>query len=335
MIKISVIIPAYNVENYIDKCFKSLLSQTFKDFEVIAINDGSKDYTFDKMKKYELAFQNIQIIDKLNEGVGATRNLGIELSKGEYILFVDPDDYLHPKMLEVLYEKAIQTTADVSVCDFYECYEQTAEQLTITTPIESEQLIVISDEKDILFKITPAPWNKLIKAKILKERRILFPLDYRSEDLNFTPKLLANCQTLAVVHQPLYYYLSNRINNVTSTYDERILHTRKALEEVMEYYISEGKYDSFKYELEMLVIKQIQYELRKVIHIKDKALARQIILEFYQFIEGNFPTWRKNKYYRRELKRMTLLNRYRTWIYEKPVRLRMYYSIRQLRRLFK
>ena len=335
MNKISVVIPAYNVEKYIDKSFESLLNQTFKEFEVIAINDGSQDYTLEKMKAYEARDSRIRVINKANEGVGATRNLGLTLASSDYIIFIDPDDCLHPDMLKSLYEKAVETNANVIVCDYYECYEQSTDKTLMTIPVESTDLLVVEEQKDLIFKITPAPWNKLIKTSILKEHKIEFPLNYRSEDLVFTLKLLAQCKTLAIVHQPLYYYLANRMNNVSSANDERVLHTLNALQEIITSYETYNLKQLFEEELEMLVIKQIQYELHKVIYITDKELAIRIINVFYQFIENNFPTWRKNKYYQSLYQEMNFMNKYRVWIYEQPYRLKIYYQIRQLKRVLK
>ena len=245
------------------------------------------------MKAYEARDSRIRVINKANEGVGA---------------------------------KAVETNANVIVRDYYECYEQSTDKTLMTIPVESTDLLVVEEQKDLIFKITPAPWNKLIKTSILKEHKIEFPLNYRSEDLVFTLKLLAQCKTLAIVHQPLYYYLANRMNNVSSANDERVLHTLNtmlislgtfgskllvffmvrfytsyltpadygtALQEIITSYETYNLKQLFEEELEMLVIKQIQYELHKVIYITDKELAIRIINEFYQFIENNFPTWRK------------------------------------------
>ena len=209
MCKISVIIPAYNVEDYIDKSFESLLNQTFEAFEIIAINDGSQDQTLEKMKVYEAKDTRIRVIDKINEGVGATRNLGLSLACGEYVIFIDPDDYVHEDFLKSLYKKAIETKANVIICNYYECYENSNDLVEMKIPIESNSLLSIKENKDLLFKITPAPWNKLIKTSVLKDNHIMFPLDYRSEDLTFTLKLLAKCETLAIESQLLYYYLAN------------------------------------------------------------------------------------------------------------------------------
>ncbi|MDE5977506.1 MAG: glycosyltransferase [Turicibacter sp.] len=335
MNKISVIVPSYNVESYIDKSFKSLLNQTFKEFEIIVINDGSKDNTLEKLKFYESIDSRVKVIDKANEGVGATRNLGLHLAKGEYIIFVDPDDSLHSDMLQLLYEKALETSANVIVCEHYVCYEQSDAMTVMPIEVKSSELLFVKERKDLIFQLNPAPWNKLIKVSWLKEMKIEFPLDYRSEDLTFTTKVLARCQTVAIVHHPLYYYLANRIDNVSSANDERILHTLQALQDILISYEHWNLKEEFKAELEMLTIKQIQYELHKVIYLEDKKLANQVIYEFFKFLKINFPDWKKNKYYRSIYQKLNLINKYRIWIYEKPGRLKMYYDIRQVRRLFK
>lgn len=332
MCKISVIIPAYNVEDYIDKSFESLLNQTFEAFEIIAINDGSQDQTLEKMKVYEAKDTRIRVIDKINEGVGATRNLGLSLACGEYVIFVDPDDYVHEDFLKSLYKRAIETKANVIICNYYECYENSNDLVEMKIPIESNSLLSIKENKDLLFKITPAPWNKLIKTSVLKDNHIMFPLDYRSEDLTFTLKLLAKCETLAIESQLLYYYLANRMNNVSSANDERILHTILALQEIMKSYQEWNLKQQYACELEMLMIKQIQYELHKVIYISDKKMAYEIIDKFYDFLKLNVGNWRNNKYYQSIKRELSLVDKYRYWIYESPKRLKFYYRIRQLKK---
>ena len=118
MSQISVIIPAYNVAKYIDKCFKSLVTQTFKDFEVIVINDGSTDETLTLIREWEQKDSRFKVMDKQNEGVGKTRNLGLSLSSAPYVIFIDPDDYLHEEMLEKLYEGIRLSDASVAICEF-------------------------------------------------------------------------------------------------------------------------------------------------------------------------------------------------------------------------
>ena len=116
MIKISVIIPVYNVEKYLRECLDSLINQSFKDFEVICIDDGSTDKSYKILEEYSQKDSRIKVLKQEHNGAGAARNLGIEIAKGKYIQFLDSDDYFEPNMLEELYNTAEKFGADMAVC---------------------------------------------------------------------------------------------------------------------------------------------------------------------------------------------------------------------------
>lgn len=118
MAKISLIVPVYNTEKYLNKCIDSLINQSYDDIEIIIINDGSTDYSENLIKSYN--DKRIKYISKKNEGIGKTRNLGIEKSSGEYLAFVDSDDYLNENFCEKMLNKAITDDCDVVICDYYE-----------------------------------------------------------------------------------------------------------------------------------------------------------------------------------------------------------------------
>ena len=113
MVKVSIIVPVYNVENYIERCLKSLVNQTLKDIEILIINDGTPDNSIEICEKYAKNDNRIKIFNKENEGLGLTRNYGIERATGEYIAFVDSDDYVTLDMCENLYNAAIENNADI------------------------------------------------------------------------------------------------------------------------------------------------------------------------------------------------------------------------------
>lgn len=328
MSQISVIIPAYNVATYIDKCFNSLVNQTFTDFEAIVINDGSTDETLSLMREWEQKDSRFKVIDKQNEGVGKTRNLGLSLSSAPYVIFIDPDDYLHVEMLEKLYKGIRSADASLAICEYYDCYEESSEQFAISLPKFESNCICLTEHKEILCKINPAPWNKLIKKEILTTNQLLFPTDYRSEDLAFTMMLLSQCEKVALIHQPLYYYLANRINNVSSAYDERILHTLLALKAIIAYYKKVNKFQTFEDELEMVCINQVIYELQKVIHIKDSALALRIMNEFFDYLQEEFKRWTHNKYYQGQKANQSVKEKLRTSIYESKTALKLFYKFK-------
>lgn len=330
MSQISIIIPAYHVEKYIDRCFESICNQTFTDFEVIAINDGSTDETLLKLHEWEQKDERIKVIDKINEGVGVTRNLGLSLAKSPYVIFIDPDDSLHPQMLEKLYNAITKYEAPVAICGYYDCFENSSNQYEILMPIAKEALIEVRTQRDFLFKVNPAPWNKLISRKLLRQHDLVFPTDYRSEDLAFTLMMLSHCDQVAVVNEPLYYYLADRTNNVSSSYDERILHTITALKAIMAYYREHHQFEAYKQELEMVAINQVLYELQKVIYIRDKSLAMKLIEAFYQYLGTEFTSWQANPYYREKCVNEGVKNKLRTKIYHSKQLLKSYYSLRNL-----
>ena len=174
MPKVSVIVPFYNVEGYIEKCLETLVNQTLKDIEIILVNDGSKDRSIDIVKKFLKQYpEKIVYLEKENGGLSDARNFAIPYAKGEYIAFLDSDDYVEKDMYQLMYDIAQKEKSDMVECDFFwnypdkvktdvgEKYEGTAEALT---------------------KIRVVAWNKLIKREILEETKILFPKGYRYED---------------------------------------------------------------------------------------------------------------------------------------------------------
>ena len=124
MIKVSIIVPAYNVEQYIDKCLNSLVSQTIDDYEIIIVVDGSKDGSIEIVKQYYEKYPSIiKYYETANKGLSAARNYGLKKAKGEYVGFVDSDDYVSEKMFEKMYNYAINNECDIVVCNYYKVTE--------------------------------------------------------------------------------------------------------------------------------------------------------------------------------------------------------------------
>ena len=185
MTDISIIVPIYNAEKYINKCVDSLLNQTKKEIELILINDGPTDKTHDILKKYK--DKRIKYFKNKNQGIGKTRNFGIEKATGKYIMFVDSDDYLKDNALEELYDKAEETKADLVICDFYKVYDD-GHQEKINLPSFKDGKL--KDMPNILLDINLSPWNKLYKAKLIKDNNIKFVEGIKYEDAPFVSEAL-------------------------------------------------------------------------------------------------------------------------------------------------
>lgn len=149
-IKISVIIPVYNTEKYLEKCLNSVLKQTLKEIEVIVINDGSRDSSRDILESYSIV-ENFRIINKKNEGASKTRNLGIEIAKGEFIYFMDADDYIEKDMLLEMYNKAKEDKLDIVVCDYYNETLKTKEYIKNLDIMENKMITGVDYTKYLLW----------------------------------------------------------------------------------------------------------------------------------------------------------------------------------------
>lgn len=210
MPKISIIMPVYNVENYLENSIKSVLNQTFTDIELILVNDGSTDSSLEICKYYGNRDSRIHIIDKTNGGLSSSRNAGLDVAKGEYIGFIDSDDYIHPQMYEVLYDEIIKYNSDLSICNFEKVYNhdekllksklQTKEDSKVLSNIEA--LHQLRGENAIIFTVS---WNKLYKKNIFDDLR--FELGFIHEDEFIIHRILYSAKTVVYKNINLYFYL--------------------------------------------------------------------------------------------------------------------------------
>ena len=213
---ISVIIPAYNVGEYIDKCLHSVLSQTYADLEVIVVNDGSTDDTAGRMKKYEKD-NRLRLIEQQNAGVSAARNTGIAAATGAYIAFVDSDDYLELDMYERLYTALENEKADVAVCDYNLIYR---DHTDFNYSDMRNETVDITDASFYFYKYCACPkpnnyiWTRLYKTEIIKESGVLFEPFKLGDDTLFHFKLLPHIKRAAHISGALYHYLQRLNSNV-------------------------------------------------------------------------------------------------------------------------
>ena len=220
---LSVIIPVYNVENYLNECLDSVTSQTLDDMEIIFIDDGSTDNSPDILKEYSKKDKRIKIITKENGGQATARNLGIKEAQGEYIAFVDSDDFIEPTMFEKLYTKAKDNNLDIAMCKIATFDNQTEEikdnvwyyMLGVFRDFEKD-IFNHKDTKEFTCHIAVTPYNKIYKTTLLKENNILFPEGLIFEDEKFFYDTYLRAKKVSIVDEFLYYY---RINRKGSTVD--------------------------------------------------------------------------------------------------------------------
>lgn len=213
MPKISIIVPIYKVEKYINKCIESILNQTFEDFELILVDDGSPDKCGEICDEYAKKDKRVRVIHKKNGGLSDARNKGIYESKGEYIGFVDSDDYIASDMYKVLYDDIVRNNAEVSVCGIYNCYNN-----IVKVECSNEYHMTVNGEEALkmalegkLFSVPAC--NKLYKKECFAD--IKFPVGKTSEDAFTIPTVLSRCKKVSINTLPKYYYI-HREDSITS-----------------------------------------------------------------------------------------------------------------------
>ena len=215
---ISIIIPVYKVEKYLEKCIQSVINQTYENLQIILVDDGSPDNCGKICDEYAKKDHRIEVIHKSNGGLSDARNKGLEMAKGEYIGFVDSDDYIEADMYEVLYNLLKQYNADVSICNFYTVSQGKISIKNADNGINEYNRIEILKEILLDKNIQSYAWNKLYKKELFDE--IKYPIGKKYEDIGTTFYLLEKCNKVVVTGKSEYYYINRQdsiINNVTES----------------------------------------------------------------------------------------------------------------------
>ncbi len=216
--KISVIVPFYKVEKYLERCLESILSQTFKDFELILIDDCGGDSSLEIAQKYSRNDSRIRLIqNEKNSGQGYSRNKGIELSKGEYIIFIDSDDWVEPKMFEILHEKARNTATDIVKCDYSLYWPNLTDKYNISKICpDFDKIYNIFDDVDTFlgFQIISV-WNCIFKTEFIRNKKLKFDEVNKFEDILFMWEAFIHSSNFAFVEDALYNY--NKTNESSDT----------------------------------------------------------------------------------------------------------------------
>ena len=255
---ISVIVPIYNVEKYLNKCIESIINQSYSNLEIILVDDGSKDNSGVMCDSYLLKDNRIKVIHKENGGLSDARNVGIEKAKGEYIIFIDSDDWIDKKMIETLYNIIKKDNSDISICDYFLAYSE-----EIQTQKEDIEIINLSNiealkkiyDKDLGVCMIVA-WNKLYKRNLFKDD-IRYPYGKIHEDEFTTYKLLYKAKKISYINQKMYYYRQRENSIMNKPFNKKRLDVLEAFE-------------------------QRSYYMKDI--VKDKELYKKTLIEYYGVI---------------------------------------------------
>lgn len=286
MPKVSVIVPFYNVEGYIEKCLETLVNQTLQDIEIILVNDGSKDRSVNIVKKFQRNYpEKIVYLEKENGGLSDARNYAIPYAKGKYIAFLDSDDYVEKDMYQKMYNLAVKEESDMVECDF--CWEY---------PDKTRKDVgeIYHGAKEMIEKIRVVAWNKLIKKEILEDTKIHFPKGYRYEDVEFTYKLIPYIKKVSFLKEACIHYIQ-REGSISNSQNERTREIFDVLEHVLQYYKKIGIYEKYKTELEYIYTRYaFCSSLRRISKIQDENVQENLLKLTWNNVQEKFPNWKQN-----------------------------------------
>lgn len=285
MPKVSLIIPVYNVQDYIEKCLDSVVNQTIDDMEIIIVNDGSKDQSKQKIENYLEKYPKIKYLEKENGGLSDARNYGLKFATGEYVAFLDSDDYVEKNTYEEMYNLAKKEKSDMVECDFIWEYPN---------KIREDIGVLYSSKKEMIEKARVVAWNKLIKREIIEKTNLQFPVGLRYEDVEFFYKMVPYISKVSFVKKCLIHYVQ-RGDSIANTQNIRTKEIFKVLDNVIKYYKENNLYNEYKQELEYIYVRFLLCSsLKRMCKIEDKRQRKQAIQETWENINTKFPNWRKN-----------------------------------------
>ena len=283
MPKVSVIVPVYNVDQYLSQCLHSLVRQTLEDIEILVINDGSRDNSQniidDFIKKNP---GKIQSFIKENGGLSDARNFGIDRASGDFLAFVDSDDYVEEKMLEEMYTLALKNNAEMVVCNLQKVDEQGNIIRKLPQIFNMPEKIDLESHFSVFSDLSYFACNKIFRKELFENKR--FTKGIHFEDIELIPQLLLQCKTIAHTQHYHYQYLE-RQNSISKTHTEKGLDILRAVKSVEDCFAN----SSFKNKKTALknfqILEGVYTFLAYLAYVKDESTFNKMSLELKNFIE--------------------------------------------------
>lgn len=285
--KLSIIVPVYNSEKTIEKCLKTLSKQTLDEIEIIIINDGSTDKSSSIIEKYAKKFPNkIKYINRENKGIGFTRNEGIKIASGEFLGFVDSDDFVALNMFEKLYKKAITEKADIAICN-YTIVNDSNNQSKVFVNIPNNTSLQVKPE--IINSIDFAPWNKIYKKELFND--IYFPEKLKYEDLNTIIKVFSKAKKIVKINDYCYYYFNNP-SGETTTINSKIFDIFFIFDDLLKYFSESDK--KIRNQIKILCCRKLFIYTELSLKSKNINFTIQFLDAVYDYLNSKFYGWKLN-----------------------------------------
>ena len=302
---ISIIVPVYNAEKYIKRCIESILNQTYSNIELILINDGSEDGSLEIINDYERTDQRIIVVNQENSGVSEARNAGINMSRGEFIGFVDADDYIEPDMYERLYNTISEEAADIVCCG----YEQKYKDFCYFIATESQKKLNGIEEilsrylrQDIRSGIGDGNWNKLFKSCVINQIR--YKRYANGEDIEFQYNVFKNAHKMVCIPDILYHYVMNENSATNSEFNVQKSSILKVSDDILDDIIknySDIKSEAYAFNLtwKLSLLQNIYSSKTSAEYEEVKAIILESLKTNYRFYINNSYSKRLDQFYLR------------------------------------
>ena len=291
MVKISVILPVFNGEKYINKSIESVLNQSFMDFELIIINDGSNDNTLDVINSF--SDDRIKLINQSNHGPGYSRNRGLEIASGEYIMFLDADDWFRDDALEIAYSEACKFNTDLTFFQMInyndgEVYENDWFNLKTFDKTFENRTFTPDETPGSIFDLSVGVCQKIYNHSFLKKINARFPEGIFFEDMPFFFYVYLKASKISIIKKHLYYRRKHD-ESITHVVDEKFLDTVRAGQILMDIFIKNNWYHVYAYDLIAYKINGPRYALRDIpLKYKDKMFI---------LIKSDYESIKQSQYY--------------------------------------
>lgn len=292
--KISIIIPAYNVEKYIARCLDSLCSQSYSNLELIVVDDESEDDTRVICQNYADKDSRIQLIKSAHGGLSHVRNVGLDAATGSLIAFVDSDDYVLPDYIKVLYENMQMTGADISVCDYYR-----GEYDSVDVIPEKEKALSIQGSLEVLsgknmllqwydkhFMVETVVWNKLYRRELFEEEKLRFCEGRLFEDVLFSHVMIERAAIVAISKEKLYVYVQRKDSIMGGAVNEKKVCDRMYVQERRLAFFEERGYRRV---VQRLCVDYEKYCILYYLKIEKSSKAKEIKKELKQKFQRGYP----------------------------------------------
>lgn len=293
--KISIVVAVYNLEKYLPRCLDALVNQTLQEIEILCVDDGSTDSAPQIVDEYAKKYpQKVKAFHKPNGGEFTTRNYGLERAVGEYVTFVDTDDYVEPNWAEKLYHAAKENDADLAVCGFERIDLNTGKVVSKDMTTHGYAVKEITGKDDFMVAINPAPWNKIYRREKVKDLRFL---NFRGfNDMIFLASSYTKIKKVAFVPDVLYHYYLRYDSQIHSVNQQDVDNFKKYLLELKELYIKENKYEEMKHILDLLAFLHLGVSVMYRASYDKSINMKKMMKETIAYLNENFPTWRKNPF---------------------------------------